>query len=144
MSRGSFKITANKGGERWERLCVSFGQKNPTIVTENPSTECFWKFVQIYWTTEGARVSHHQLKRSNTRPHPLFLNPPPLPPAGASQPPCSHTPHSQTRATPFISLCPSPVVMSHQRDEECLSVCAGVVRLCSLKVLIHNIWTIYF
>lgn len=121
----------NKGGS----VYVCHTEKNATGVPDNPRTECFLEGCAP-WATEGVRVSHHQMKRANTPTAPPY--PPPLPPAGASQPPSTYTPHSQTGALPFISLClPFPsgdesAVMRSVRPSgrPCVRVCAGAARLC--------------
>lgn len=95
-----FRIAANKGGER-TFMCVA----HKRVFLKIPVRGVSWRFVQICWATEGAGVSHHQMKHHHHHDHdrtPLFLNPP-LAPAGASQPPSTSTPHSQTRTLPFIS-----------------------------------------
>lgn len=118
----------NKGGS----VYVCHTEKNATGVPDNPRTECFLEGCAP-WATEGVRVSHHQMKRANTPTAPPY--PPPLPPAGASQPPSTYTPHSQTSALPFISLClPFP-----SGDEECLSVrpCT-CLRWCSPSVQLYG------
>lgn len=123
-------------------MCLT--EKNATGVADNPRTECFLEGCAP-WATEGVRVSHHQMKRANTPTAPPY--PPPLPPAGASQPPSTYTPRSQTRALPFISIClpfPSGDESAAMRSV-CPSVharvCGGAARLRSFMVLIYNIQT---
>lgn len=114
-------------------LCVA--EKNATGVAE-----CFLEGCAP-WATEGVRVrvSHHQMKRANTPTAPPY--PPPLPPAGASQPPSTYTPHYQTRALPFISLClPFP---SGDESAVMRSVCLSVrpcacLRGCSPSVQLYG------
>lgn len=94
---------------------------------------CSWKsqIGSLCSYIEGVRVSHHQLKGSNTPTAPPILKPSSSSSRWRlSATLHSHTPHSQSGTLPFISLSADSQRWWVTNDEEWLSVCAGAALRC--------------